>query len=285
MTAWHLLISDWHWHPSVLLGCAELLIGYALALRFHFTSAVLWYVAGILVLLVALLSPLHTLGDTYLFSAHMLQHLLLLLVVPPLLLWGLPAALVRSWLDVALVHRLEQVLGKPVVAWVLSIGTMFVWHLPTLYEAALRHESLHIIEHLSFLVTATIFWWPIIAPAKERRLQPLVAVVYLFTAMLASSVLGIILTFAAPGLYPAYLHPYDQLDILPLLRTQWGLTPAVDQQLGGLLMWVAGGLVYFCAAMGMLARWYSMPEGDSTPHFTTGSSSQVTDTNYAKEVS
>jgi cytochrome c oxidase assembly factor CtaG len=86
---------------------------------------------------------------------------------------------------------------------------------------------------------------------------------YLFVAMAASSVLGMLLTFTPPGLYPAYLHPVDRLGILPLLRDGWGLTPAADQQLGGLLMWIPGSLVYLGAMMITLVRWYSAPEEDA----------------------
>lgn len=262
MTTWQLLISDWHWHPSVLLGCAALIVGYAVALRFRLGAPALLYMAGVFVLLVALLSPLHTLGDDYLFSAHMLQHLLLMQVVPPLLLLGIPAWAVQQALAWAPIRWSERMLGQPLVAWSLGIGTMWVWHLPVLYNAALEHEGIHIVEHLAFLVTATMLWWPVVAPLEAARLAPLAALLYLFAAMTASSILGIILTFAPPGLYPAYLHPTDALGILPLLRDGWGLSPAADQQLGGLLMWVPGNLVYFCAFIGALARWYSAPEED-----------------------
>jgi putative membrane protein len=275
MTTWQLLFSAWHWHPSVLLGCAALLAGYAAALRFRLPRAAWWYLAGVLVLLLALLSPLHTLGDGYLFSAHMLQHLLLVQGVPPLLLLGIPRiaraqqpqAPYGPWL--ASFARVEQALGRPLVAWSIAIGTLWAWHVPALYNATLEHEAVHIFEHLCFLATATLFWWPIAGPLEERRLAPLVAALYLFAAMIASTVLGIILTFAPAGLYPAYLHPRDPLGILPLLRDGWGLSPAADQQLGGLLMWVPGNLVYLSALMAMLARWYAAPDeeglADETP--------------------
>ncbi len=303
------MLSAWHWHPSVLLGCAALVAGYLAALRFRLGRAALYYLAGILVLLLALLSPIHTLGEGYLFSAHMLQHLLLVQVVPPLLLMGIPASLavqalgprpggIKRTADPGLrnpdegrgrdegdgqpanrnllpsffismrevsgsaLRGAEQVLGQPLVAWSLGIGAMWLWHLPVFYNATLEHASIHIIEHLCFLATATIFWWPIVGPLAERRLTPFFTALYLFAAMIASSVLGIILTFTPPGLYPAYLRPADTLGVLPLLRAGWGLTPAADQQLGGLLMWVPGSLVYLYAMLATLARWYRAPEED-----------------------
>ncbi len=263
MTTWQLLTSAWHWHPSVLLGIAAVFLAYGAALRFRFSQAVLYFGGGLLVLLVALLSPLHTLGETYLFSAHMLQHLLLLLVVPPLLLRGLVPELAQRAIRWMLVRLLEQQLRRPLLAWGLGLGMMWLWHLPALYNASLVHEWIHVVEHLSFLLTAVIFWWPVMAPLEEARLSPLIGVIYLFTAMIASGVLGIMLTFAAPGLYPAYLDPPDRLGILPLLRGGWGLTPESDQQIGGLLMWVPGSFAYLVAIMSLLARWYYAPDEDA----------------------
>jgi putative membrane protein len=100
------------------------------------------------------------------------------------------------------------------------------------------------------------FWWPIIGPWTRQRLSPLAGVVYLFSACLGCTVLGIIITFSPVEVCSIYLHPLDRLGILPLIQDDWGLTPAKDQQLGGLLMWVPACLIYFCGIIGLLARWY-----------------------------
>jgi putative membrane protein len=262
MTTWQLLTTAWDLEPSVLLGCAALLGAYALALRGRFTRSTPLFVAGVLVLLLALISPIDTIGDHYLFSMHMLQHLLLVLVVPPLLLLGTPAGFFREILSRPLLGRIERVLRQPALAWVLGTGAVWVWHLPALYNAALADEGVHITQHMVFLVTASIFWWPVLAPLEDRRMGSLGGVGYLFAAAMASSLLGIILTFAPAGLYPAYLRPIDTLGALPLLREGWGLTPQVDQQVGGLLMWVPGSLVYLGALLAILARWYAEPEAE-----------------------
>jgi putative membrane protein len=262
MTAWQFLARTWPWEPSVVLGCGALAAGYLAAVRGRIPGRAGWFMAGVAMLLLALESPIDTLGDTYLFSAHMLQHLLLVLIVPPLLLLGLPPALARWALRRRTIGRLERILRRPVVAWVLGVATVWVWHIPALYNVALANYGVHVIQHLSFLATSIIFWWPICAPLAEVRMNPLAGMLYLLAAALACSGLGIILTFASPGLYPLYLHylPEDPLGILPLIRDGWGLTPAADQQLGGLLMWVPGGLVYLCAIMMTLARWYREAE-------------------------
>jgi putative membrane protein len=246
----------WHWHPSVIVGCVALLVGYGYLIGYRRSVLALSFSLGVVVLFVALLSPLHTLGDSYLFSAHMAQHLLLVQVVAPLLLMGVPAEALRPlWASPSL-RRMERVLGRPLVAWSVGVWTMWIWHLPFLYNAALAYELVHVLEHLCFLGSALIFWWPLLNLSPRPQLAAIPALAYLFTAMAAGSVLGMILTFAQPGLYPEYLDPIDTLGILPMIRGEWGLSPAADQQLGGLLMWMPGGLAYLCAMLGVLARWF-----------------------------
>jgi putative membrane protein len=258
MTTWTLLTSTWHWRPGVLLACGALLLMYLTVLRFRFFRGMGFFVAGVVLLLVALVSPLATLGHMYLFSAHMVQHLLLVLIVPPLLWLGIPPPGTRR----STAHR---GFGKPLAAWLAGAGAMWIWHVPGLFNAALRHPGLHVVEHVSVLLMGVLFWCPVLSPREEDRLSPLLAVAYLFTACVGCTILGITLTFAPPGLYPAYLHPADPLGIAQLVRGTWGLTPATDQQLSGLLMWVPACLVYLSAVIGVLARWYATPEDEISP--------------------
>jgi cytochrome c oxidase assembly factor CtaG len=197
------------------------------------------------------------------------QHLLLTLVVPPLLLLGLPGSFVRRVLRWPPAARIERTLGHPLLTWSLATIALWIWHLPALYDAALRNEALHIVEHLCFLATATLYWWPVIAPHRadhEPVLAPWAAGLYLFTGMAAGSLLGIIITFASPGLYPFYDHPVDPYGLLATLRTSWGLDPAGDQQLGGALMWIIGGIPYVIAIFVILARWFAAPDDDPEPY-------------------
>jgi cytochrome c oxidase assembly factor CtaG len=267
MTTWQLLQSTWSWDPSIVLGCAALIGIYFVAVRSRLDDRMILYVAGVLVLFFALESPLEELGDTYLFSAHMAQHLLLILAVPPLMLLGFPRWLALRILEWPPANWVESVLSRPAVAYLLGIGTLWVWHIPTLYNATLHSEGVHIVEHLAFLVTSTILWWPVLSPVAERQLSPPATILYLFAAAAASSVLGIILTFSTPGLYD-YMHPVDTLGALPLLRDEWGLSPSVDQQVGGLLMWVPSGLIYLSGILFALGRWYSAPGEDIQPNST-----------------
>jgi cytochrome c oxidase assembly factor CtaG len=262
MTATKLLLTAWDFDASVCIGCAALI-----AVFFWKVKAEAWrrilFILGTIVLFVALESPIDALGDRYLFCVHMAQHLLLILIVPPLLISGITEETARIWLRSPRVARAESVLGKPVVAWGSCMGVMTVWHVPALYNFALTHEAVHIFQHLSFLVTATMFWWPAMHPISSRRLSIGPAILYLFAAVAENSVLGIVITFMRVGYYPAYLNPVDVYPgTLNLIRNDWGISAAYDQRLGGLLMWVPGCSVYFIAILALMARWYAQPETD-----------------------
>lgn len=262
MTTAELLEATWNFDPSILVGCVLLMVFHFWVSRGRPFRSTILFLLGDLVLLIALVSPLDELGDTYLFSAHMLQHLLLVLLAPPLLIVGLPKEPLRRMLRNSGPRRLEQILSKPVVAWFLGIGTLWIWHLPVLYNATLADERIHIFEHLTFLVTGVIFWWPIFTPIEERRYPPATAVSYLGLGALTNTVLGVLLTFAPAGFYPYYVHPRDPYHALDLIRNDWGLDAADDQQLGGVLMWVLGGLFFLTALMIVLQRWYRAPASE-----------------------
>lgn len=256
-----LLLHGWEVHPSVIIGCVAVAAWY-------FTSAprmakyAARFLLGVLVLCLALVSPIDPLGDAYLFSAHMLQHLLLILIVPPLLILGLTPERVSRWMSRPRVRRVASILGHPVVAWFSNMSMMLIWHLPVLYNAANASTPIHIFEHLSFLVTGCMFWWPIVSPLESQRIQAGPAMLYLFGAAAVSTLLGIVITFLPVGLYKPYLHPVDELGALHLIRDTWGISAAEDQKLAGLLMWVPGCSIYFAFILVKLASWFRTPDAD-----------------------
>ncbi len=257
------ILTAWDVDPSIPIGCVLLLVGWFAAHRPRCRPDLArggCFAAGVAVMFIALTSPIDTLGDAYLFSAHMLQHMLLILVVPPLLILGLSPRFVRAVIGVPALGAIEGFVRRPAIAWLPAMAALWIWHIPALFDAALANENLHIVEHLCFMSAATIFWWPILCPLETSRMPAMAALLYLFAAMLAPSLLGIAITFAGPGLYQPYLHPEDPLRIAGLLRDTWGLTPEVDQELGGLLMWVPGGLVFLAAIFVVMARWYQAPD-------------------------
>lgn len=255
------ILLAWDLEPSILIGCAALAVGYAVLARFRFRRMAISYYLGLTIMFLALVSPLDTLADDYLFSMHMFQHLLLSAVVPPLLLLGIPL----DWWQWVLRRRplkaAEQVLRQPLIAWLCGITALWIWHWPRLFEAALYNENLHVLQHLCFMATGTIFWYPVVTPVPGHRMTAFPAVFYLFTACTFSSLLGIFITFCSYQLYPFYLHPADELGILPQLRGL--LSVHEDQQLGGLLMWFPCCLIYASAILITLGKWYGKSPDDS----------------------
>ena len=248
---------EWSWslHPSVILGTG--LLG---ALYFYgigpyrrrrglppaSPGQVASFSAALLVLVLALNGPVHDLSDYYLFSMHMVQHLALTLLFPPLLLAGIPGWLLGPLLARAPVLRIGRVLTRPWVAAAVFSVSIAVWHLGFFYDLMMRSHEVHIATHLMFMVTATLMWWPVMGPAPELpRLQPGPAMLYLFLVGIPMQIVAAMITFADEVLYPWYV-------VAP--RT-WGLSPLDDQQLGGLLMWIPGNLWIFAAIGVLFFRW------------------------------
>ncbi len=270
MTTAHLLAIAWSPDPSVIGGCAALLVAYGAWLRRALTPRAITFATGVVVLVITLISPIDRLGELYLFSVHMVQHMLLILVVPPLLLWGLPVAATRGLLRVPVIDRLERTIGRPKVTLPLKILALYAWHVPALYDLALRNEQVHALEHLIFLVTATMFWWPVLTPLRERRIKPQAAMMYLIGAMAAIALLGMAITLAPTVLYPFYSHPPDPYGALHLVRQGWGISALADQQIGGLLMWIGGGIFYIVAILTEFGLWFQEPEEDEVGGPTLG---------------
>jgi putative membrane protein len=243
---------QWDLHPSVVIGLVLLgglyvYLGGLAAPRRRVAS----FAAALATVGLTLNGPLHNLSDGYLFSAHMLQHLALTLVFPPLLLYGTPAWVVRPLLRPAWVQRLARAVTRPLAAGIIFSVPITLWHFPRFYEAALEHHGLHIVQHLVFLGTAVIMWWPILSPVAElpRAAYP-TQMLYLFVLGLPMSLAGALITLADEVLYPFYVAAPRVL----------GLAPLADQQLGGLLMWVVGTIYLWGAASVVWFRWSAWEE-------------------------
>jgi putative membrane protein len=210
--------------------------------------------AGLIVFVVTLSSPLSALAAGYLFSAHMLQHILLLLIVPALLLMSFPRC-------VSLVPQ-SRLISNPFIGWISGVGAMWLWHARPLCNAAVSSQLVNAAQICSLLLLGTIFWRQILAPREDERMSPPGAVLYLFSACVACSILGILITFSPVSVCPIYAQPpTDRLGILNLVQSNWGITPDKDQQIGGLLMWVPMCLVYLAAIIAQLSRWFVHPVG------------------------
>jgi len=255
------LHSDWSLQPTVVIGLLALVAAYLYATRAGRPlgpddrpatgGQKAAFIGGATTLLVALGPPLDDWSDHYLLSAHMVQHLLLTMLAPPLLLLGTPAWLLRPLLRWRLVDRAGYLLTRPVVAYAIANAVFVVWHLPVLYEAALRREAIHVLEHQLFIATGLLAWWPIVGPLPAwPRLSPPLQCLFLAAQMIPGQIVGAFITLADPGLYA----PYDTA------RRIFGLDLATDQQIAGLLMWVASGAVYLLLITVIFLRWAGREE-------------------------
>jgi putative membrane protein len=204
----------------------------------------LYFVVAMIVTVIALCSPVDAAGSV-LFSAHMIQHELLMVVAAPLFVLARPvASLVRglpaSWrIPLALaVVRPYRFLSRPAFAWVLHAAALWIWHLPPLFDLSVRNNTVHAFQHASFFLTALIFWESVLVSRRKVG----VGLLSLFTTMLHMGALAGILALAGTPWYPVYAPT----------TIRWGLTPLEDQQIGGLIMWIPAGLVYVIAALGMM---------------------------------
>jgi putative membrane protein len=245
---------NWTWEPSVLIGLMMLSVSYAYAmgplrrrLRGRPVSRLrqTCFYLGALAVFVALVSPLDELADECLFSAHMVQHMLLTFAAPPLWLLGTPDWLLAHLFPPGLRRAVLRWVTQPVAAFILFNGVMWLWHWPPLYEAALEHLGLHILEHVLFLVSAVIGWSPILIALPGERLTLPGRVAYIVASMFSCTALAALITLSPRLLYPFY----------GATTAAWGLLPLADQQLGGLLMWLPGDMIYMAAAVVLLARW------------------------------
>lgn len=227
----------WSIEPQVLLAVA--IAGAAYAWRLRRSRGGYWraaaFAAGLTVLALALVSPIDTLGEERLFSAHMAQHLLLADVAPILLLLGLSRPILRPAVrHLQPVERLLGPLAHPLTALVLLVAVVWAWHVPAMYELALDNAWAHQLEHLAFLATGTAFWWFVLEPVPPRhRLRGMASAAYLAAAKLLLGALGVVLAFSPDALYETY-------ESAP--RT-WGLTPLEDLNVGGLLMMLEQSIV------------------------------------------
>lgn len=256
MTAW---IEAWRWLSPAWLVAALLVWLRIRLVRRHGaeTGRGRWitFGVGIAAFLIALVSPIAILADGTLFSAHMAQHLILLLIAPLCWTLGLPPAATRKLFDGARADRIGRILAVAPLGWVLGIGAMWFWHAPESCDWSIESEWVAIAKYVSLTVAGVVFWWPIFSPVRRYRTGAEFAAIYLFTACLGCTLLGVLLTFTSSVVCPVFAAPVDPLHVLPGLEAR-GFTLEVDQRLGGLMMWVPTCMVYLSAIVAVMIRWY-----------------------------
>ena len=256
--------TSWHADPSVVAGLAVLGLGYFVAARRQRQihprtrvgpAKVVSFLGALLVLFVALTGPIHDLSDYYLFSVHMVQHMLLIFAMPPLLLYGTPGFMLRPLIRSPRVRELGRRLTRPASAFAIFNVTLVAWHVPPLYNLAMDRHPVHIAEHLMIMAAAVILWWPVLSPLPELPRAPYpVQLLYLFVVGLPMVMVAIIIAMADSLLYPFY-------STAP--RVWASLSPQADQNLGGLIMWIPGGMVFLVAIAVVFFRWQAAGASDT----------------------
>jgi putative membrane protein len=266
-TGW--LWSDWNIEPTVAIGLLALVAGYLFITRTSsFSRQKASFISGSVVLFIALGPPLDDWSDHYLLLAHMVQHLLLIMLAAPLLLYGTPAWVLEPLTRNRITNTVGYWLTRPVIAYAVANTVFVLWHVPMFYEMALRSQPVHVVEHAMLLGTALLAWWPILGllPQWPRLALPLHSL-YFFAMTLPGSAVGAFITFADPGLYA----PYDTA------KRIFGIDLATDQQAAGLLMWVALGTIYLLLITVSFFRWVSREEAaDREAAAQVGTSSATT---------
>lgn len=236
---------EWtHWHTEPLLVGGILAVAWAYSLiigpyrdpRHHFPRReAIYFASGVISFYLAVGSPLDALGENFLFSAHMLQHNLLMYVCPPLLLLGLPTWLVdRAFLRHKWLKQLIKLLVHPLIAGLSFTLVFSLWHIPYLYEWALHDKAVHIIEHLTMLFVSLQMWWCILGPSRQVPALPYGGqIVFVFLLMVGQTPLFAFLTFSSDVFYPTYAYAPRVIE----------LSPIQDQVLGGIVMKLANMFV------------------------------------------
>jgi putative membrane protein len=239
-------VIDWHWEPSVVLGSLLLGGGYLYTIgwgrpRFYGAEPLSrWRIAAFLgglgMLFLALASPLDALSDRYLLSAHMVQHLIMTLVMPPLLLLGTPGWLLRPLLRSYVFAPVLRLWTRPLPAFLVFNLVFAFAHFPVIYNFTLTDERAHIAQHLIFMATAVVTWWPILSPLKELPGLPYsLQMLYVFLQTIPGALVGAFITLSDGVLYATYAAA-------PRVTV---LSAHSDQQLAGLIMWLGSWALFF----------------------------------------
>jgi putative membrane protein len=257
-TGARLSVSSFTVHPSTVIGIVGLAALYERGMRVarqmptaetrqvRRPATRAFFYSALVIMFLSLNGWLHDLSDSYLFSAHMVQHLMLALVVAPFMIMGTPAELLRPILALPGVMPVARWVTAPSRCFALFTVVVAGWHLPPLYNYALLHHPVHIVQHLMFLVVSVLMWWPVLSPLPELpRLSYPGQMLYLFLLSIPMAIVSVYISYADTVLYPLYASA----------PRVWGISPMNDQMIGGLIMWIPGGLFFYTIISIIFFRW------------------------------
>jgi putative membrane protein len=262
------ILSYWDFNIANVVFLLLLISFYLYITNFKFKRKSLFFIAATFILILCIASPLHYLGEHYLFSAHMVSHVLILLVAAPLFIASIPKEnrVKRSYEFIS-----KKISGAPLVSWFVGVSVMWAWHVPFIFNQMFSMPGMQVasmnsmsglmfIHMASLFIAGSIFCLPIINPCKEFRIAPLAAVLYLSSACVFCSLLGLFITFAPAATFTGYIPNYGTNNFLSIIRNDWKINAAEDQQIGGLIMWVPCCFIYLSASMVILIEWFEKKE-------------------------
>jgi cytochrome c oxidase assembly factor CtaG len=267
----------WNWSIGLILAAVVAMAGYLWINRFNNIGKTISFMSGLILTELALALPLGPVAPGFsanplscclpggvLMSMHMIRSMILLLIVPPLIVAGLPKKAVQQFISRLGIERFVKKISNPILTWIIGLGVMWVWHIPpvynflTNYSSGIAHVVLPQINVLSLLIGGMFLVWPILAPIEEYRVNPLKGGIYLFLTCTGCSVLGMIMAFASPGFYQTAFAAR------PAGALIWVFSQQADQALGGLIMWVPGCILCVIGILGLLARYFASYTGATT---------------------
>jgi putative membrane protein len=253
---------SWPFDPTVYAGLVAAFFGHAwLARRVDDAQSkhTLYFGLGLVTLWVALETPIDTVSDHYLDSVHMLQHVLLGFVAPPLMLLGLSPDMAGVLSRFPFVRAITE----PIAAQVVAAAVMIAWHVPALYDATLRSESLHVVEHLTFIGAGLVLYWPVLQSTSIHarwKLSPPIMLLYMLVATLPQDAIALILLFSREPFYAFYIY---------VPRLYPSLTPVIDQTLAGAILMVLGKATFIVAGLAVFFRWFGGEHAADHAHLPT----------------
>lgn len=270
------IFSYWNLNLTDVIVLSLLCFLYLVTINFRLSKRSVYFVSAILLIIFCIASPLHYLGENCLFSAHMLSHVLLLLIAAPLLVAAIPADNKFSKMFLVFSKKIHKV---PLISWLVGVSIMWLWHIPYIFNRVvsmhgMQSDSLSMnifmaIHLLSLLIAGIFFCLPIINPYKQYRVSAISSVLYLSSACVFCSLLGLLITFAPAGTYTSYITNNGVNGFLSVIRSEWKISAAEDQQIGGLIMWVPCCFIYLSASMIILVKWFQKEDviaGIETKH-------------------
>lgn len=261
------IFSFWHFDLITTAFVLLLCFIYLYAIYFKLQKRSVYFFAGIILIFICTSSPLHFIGENYLFSAHMITHVLVLLIVAPLLVAGVPA---ENKFSNSLLFFSNKLSKNPLPAWICGVSIMWFWHVPYIFNHLMLMPGMNMTTHsvnflmrihfLTLLVAGIVFCWPLINPYLRYRIAPLTGVLYLSTACIGCSLLGLMITFAPAETYTKYIMQMDSYGYLSMIRNGWKISAVTDQQIAGLIMWVPCCFIYLTASMVLLIKYFENKE-------------------------